>query len=78
MKTVMVQIDKETDLLVVEAMFNNLGLKYETEDEWSDLSEPEIEGIKAGLDDIEAGRVFTHAEVMAQVNEQFKELRGAK
>ena len=35
----------------------------------------QIEGIKAGLEDIKAGRVHTHAEVMAYMDEKLKHLR---
>lgn len=55
-----------------------MGLKFRVEegdDDWGDLSEAEIESIKAGLADIEAGRVHTHEEVMARMDKRLKEWR---
>ena len=78
MTTVTVQIDKEKDLQIVEAMFNNLGLKYETEDEWGDLSERQIEILKASIEDSEAGRVITHEEAMARISAKIKQLTDNK
>lgn len=46
----------------------------EDEDDWGDLPEEAIEGIKAGLADEEAGRVHSHEEVMAYMRERLKQL----
>jgi predicted transcriptional regulator len=78
MTTVTVEIDKEQDLPALEAVLSKMGLKFHVEDEeneWGDLSEYEIESIKAGLADIEAGRVYTHEEVMARMDRRLKEWR---
>ena len=74
MATLTVEIDKERDLPELQAVFTRMGLKFEIEedddDDWGDLSDAEIEGIKAGMEDFEAGRVYTHEEAMAQINEK--------
>jgi len=79
MTTVTVEVDKENDLPVLKDLFNRLGLKYKIDDvedkgddEWGDLSEAEIEGVKAGLADSEAGRVYSHEYVMAYIEEKLK------
>jgi len=65
-------------LPAIRTLLNNMGLKYQLEetndddDDWGDLSDAEIEGIKAGLEDSAAGRVHSHAEVMAHINEKLK------
>ena len=40
-------------------------------DFWDDLSDEEKAGIDRGLEDVEAGRVYTHEEVMKGVKEKF-------
>jgi predicted transcriptional regulator len=67
MTTLTVEIDRETDLSALQEVLSKMGLKYhlEEEDDWGDLPEEAIEGIKAGLADIEAGRTHTHEYVMA-------------
>ncbi len=79
MTTLTVEIDKEKDLPAIEAFLKNMGLEYqiETEDDedWGDLPPEAIEGIKAGLEDIKAGRVYTHAEVMARMENKLSQLR---
>ena len=75
MATLTVHIDKERDLPALHALLDRLGLEYEIEDdEWNGLSEHEIEGIKAGLEDVAAGRVHTHEEAMDRINNKFKSL----
>ncbi len=79
MTTITVEIEKDQDLSVIEAALSELGLKYhvnESDDEdWGDLSDAEIEGIKAGLADSEAGRVHSHEYVMAEIEQQIEEFR---
>jgi predicted transcriptional regulator len=71
MTTLTVEIDKERDLPELQAVLTRMGLKFEIEeDDWGDLPEAAIEGIKAGMEDFKAGRVFTHAEAMSQINEK--------
>ena len=67
-----VEIDKERDLPVLQALLTRMGLKFQLEDvdDWGDLSKAEIEGIKAGLEDVKAGRVRTHAEVMSYIDKK--------
>jgi hypothetical protein len=78
MTTLTVEIDKEQDLAAVEAVLNKMGLKFhidgDDEDEWSDLPEEAIEGIKAGLADVEAGRVHTLEEFKILMDEKIKSL----
>jgi predicted transcriptional regulator len=45
------------------------------DDDWGYLSEAEIEGIKAGLDDIEAGRIRSHEDVMAHIDKKLNSMR---
>jgi hypothetical protein len=79
MTTLTVEIDKEKDLPAVEAFLKKMGLEYQIEtdddDDWGDLPPEAVEGIKAGLEDIKAGRVYTHAEVMAHMENRLNQLR---
>jgi len=73
MATLTVEIDKERDLPVLKALLGRMGLKFHIDDgDWDNLSEPEIEGIKAGLEDIKAGRTLSHAEVMSRIDKKLK------
>lgn len=76
MATLTVKIDKERDLPALQELFERMGLEFSVEeedddDDWGDLPEEEIEGIKAGLADSEAGRTLSHAEVMARIDKLF-------
>lgn len=76
MTTLTVEIDKERDLPALQALLIRMGLKYRLNgDGWGDLSDAEIDGIKAGLADIEAGRTHTHADVKAHINKKIDSLR---
>ena len=81
MTTLTVEIDKERDLQELQTVFNRMGLKFHIEEDtdddedWGDLPEAAIEGIKAGIADSEAGRVHSHAEVMAYMEENLNRLR---
>ena len=77
--TVTLDIDKE-DLPKVLSQLDKLEVKYhvnedEDDDDWGDLPEAAIEGIKAGLADIEAGRVHSHEEVMARIHKRLDSLK---
>lgn len=76
MTTLTVEIEKKQDLTALQATLNKLGLKY-TVDTGQDhtLSDAEMEGIKAGLADIENGRVHTHAEVKARIDQKLQDFR---
>jgi hypothetical protein len=67
-----IEIDKERDLPALDALLTKMGLGYQLEedddDDWGDLPEVAIEGIKAGLADVEAGRTVSHAEAMAEID----------
>jgi len=67
-----VEIKNDEDLSALEAVIKQRGLKFDIEedddDDWGDLSEAEIEAIKAGIEDAEAGRMIPHAEVMAKID----------
>ncbi len=81
MTTITVEIEKDQDLPALEAALSKLGLKYHIEDDeedWGDLSEAEIDGIKAGLADSQAGRVHSHEYVMNHINEKMKMLLESK
>jgi hypothetical protein len=76
MTTLKVEIDKEQDLQVLQVLLIRLGLKYNIEDnEWAGLSVAEVEGIKAGLKDREAGRVYSHSDVRERLNKKLTILR---
>jgi predicted transcriptional regulator len=80
MTTVIVEIDKERDLPELAAVFTRMGLKFEVadnanDDDWGDLPEAAIEGIKAGIEDGEAGRVHSHEYVMAYMEDKLNRLR---
>jgi predicted transcriptional regulator len=78
MTTLKVEIDKEQDLQDLQAVITQMGLKFEVEeddDDWGDLPEAAIEGIKAGIADGEAGRVHSHEYVMAYMEDKLNELR---
>jgi hypothetical protein len=75
-----VEINKEEDLPELEAILTRMGLKFnvaddEEDDDWGDLPEAAIEGIKAGLEDAEAGRTHSHEYVMAEMNKKIAEFR---
>ncbi len=77
MTTITVEINKEQDLPVLEAVLSKMGLKFHIEEdddeEWGDLPESVIESIKAGLADSEAGRLIPHEEVMARMAKRLKD-----
>jgi hypothetical protein len=76
MTTLTVEIDKERDLPKLQAVLTRMGLKFEIEDDnWGDLPEAAIEGIKAGMEDGEAGRIHSHEYVMAHMEEKLNRLR---
>lgn len=78
MTTLTVEIDRERDLPELQAVLTRMGLKYEIEeddDDWGDLPEAAIEGIKAGLADIEAGRTYSHEYVMSEMNKKISDFR---
>jgi predicted transcriptional regulator len=75
-----VEIQNDEDLSALEAVIKQRGLKFdieEEEDDWGDLPEEAIEGIKAGLADAEAGRTYSHEYVMAQMDKKLNELRNS-
>ncbi|HAL81490.1 MAG TPA: hypothetical protein DCO83_04020 [Mucilaginibacter sp.] len=81
MATLKIEIDEERDLPELQAVLTRMGLKFEVEedeDDWGDLPEAAIEGIKAGLADGEAGRVHSHEYVMAYMEEKLNRLRAKK
>lgn len=73
MTTLRVEINRDRDLPALKVLLNRLGLKYYLEDdEWGDLSEAEIEGTEAGLKDIKEGRIYSHSDVVARMDEKIK------
>ena len=71
----MVQIDKEKDLPALKAVLNQLGLEYQVEeDNWGELSDAEVNGIKAGMEDIKAGRSYTNEEASVRIANKLKQL----
>ena len=81
MTTITVEIEKDNDLPALEAALRKLGLKYrvdENDEDWGDLSEAEIEGIKEGIADSAAGRIHSHEHVMNHINAKIKGLIESK
>ncbi|MFI5137404.1 MAG: hypothetical protein ACHQIM_06225 [Sphingobacteriales bacterium] len=75
MATLKIEIDEERDLPELQAVLTRMGFKFEVEedeDDWGDLSDAEIEAIKAGMEDFKNGRVVSHAEAMAQIEDHIK------
>lgn len=78
MTTLTVEIDKERDLPAIRDLSNSMGLHYklkEVNDDWQGLSDKEITGIKAGLEDIEAGRVYTHEQAKDRIQKKINQLQ---
>lgn len=78
MTTLTVEIDKAKDLPAIEAFLKKMGLEYTVEtdqEDWGDLPQEAINGIKAGLADSEAGRVHSHADVVAHMQQKLDRLR---
>jgi len=77
MATLTVEIDKERDLPVLQALLDRMGLEFEVDDDddWGHLPEAAIEGIKAGMADVAAGRTHSHEYVMAYMEEKLNLLR---
>ncbi len=76
MTVVTVKISDEQDLPALEEFLTGQGLEFEIEDDdWGDLPEEAIEGIKAGLADAEAGCTHSHEYVMAEMDKKIAELR---
>jgi predicted transcriptional regulator len=75
MTTLTVEIDKEKDLPVLQALLNRLELKYHIDNEDYNLTDAELEGINAGLEDIKAGRVHTVSEVKTRIAQKISRLR---
>lgn len=76
MTTLTVEIDRVKDLPALQALLNRLGLKYTvTDDEWVGLSDAEVKGIQAGLEDYEAGRVHSASDVKAHMDRKISILR---
>ena len=78
MATLTMEIDKERDLPVLQALLERMGLEFELEENdenWGGLPGSAIEGIKSGIEDIKAGCVHTHAEVMTYMEEKLSRLR---
>jgi predicted transcriptional regulator len=71
MTTLTVEIDKERDLPVLKALLSRMDLRFRVDDdEWANLSEAEIESIKSGLEDLDAGRVHSHVDVTAHIDKK--------
>ena len=75
MTVVTVKINDGQDLPALEEFLTDKGMEFEIDDDWGDLPVAAIEGIKAGLADIEAGRTYSHEYVMAYMDERLKRLK---
>jgi hypothetical protein len=79
MTTLTLEIDNDKDLPAIEAFLKKMGLEYQIvtddDEDWGDVPPEAVEGIKAGLADAEAGRVHSHEEVMAHMQETLNRLR---
>ena len=72
MATVRIEINDEGDLSILKALLNRMSLQFEVEKEedWGGLPEEAIVGIKAGLEDMKAGRVHSNETVMAAMKKK--------
>jgi hypothetical protein len=73
--TVIIEINNEQDLSALEEFLTGKGLKFEVKDDnddWGDLSNAEIDAIKAGIDDFKNGRVVSHSEAMTQIDDHIR------
>jgi hypothetical protein len=75
MTTLKVEINEEKDLPVLAKVLTELGFSFKLEnDEWEDLPDEAVSGIKAGLNDWEEGRVYVHEEAKSRINKKLAEL----
>jgi hypothetical protein len=72
MTTLKVEINQEEDLPILKALLNRMGLNFTvSENDWDrNLSQDEIEGIEAGLNDYREGRVHSHQDVLEIVKQK--------
>jgi predicted transcriptional regulator len=75
MVTLTVELDQEKDLPVLQALLNRMDLKYHIDNEDYVISNAELEGINAGLADLEAGRTYSHDQVKQRIDEKISQLR---
>jgi len=72
--TVSIKIKNEKERAALEEYLIGKGFKFEVQedDDWGDLSDAEIEAIKAGMDDFKNGRVVSHSGAMAQIEDHIR------
>jgi hypothetical protein len=76
MATVTIEVNKDRDLPALEAFLKKWDLITSSRaTTGGDLPQKAIEGIRAGLEDVKAGRVHTHEEVVAFMTEKLDRLR---
>jgi predicted transcriptional regulator len=68
MTTLTVNIENEKDLPVLQEILDRFGLSYSVSDAYDEALEASL---KRGLEDIAAGRVYSHEEVMASVKARY-------
>ncbi|MCF0064061.1 hypothetical protein MUK70_27675 [Dyadobacter chenwenxiniae] len=78
MTTIKIEIEQENDVSLLKKVLTELGFKFilENEDlESSELSEREMIGINAGLQDVQEGRVFSHEYAKSRIEDKISQLR---
>ncbi len=69
MTTLTVNIENEKDLPVLQEILDRFGLSYSVESD--DYDEALEASLKRSLEDIAAGRVYSHEDVMASVKARY-------
>ncbi|MCF0050292.1 hypothetical protein LXM25_09505 [Dyadobacter sp. LJ53] len=78
MTTIKIEIEQDNDVSLLKKVLTELGFKFilENEDlESSELSEREMIGINAGLQDVQEGRVFSHEYAKSRIEDKISQLR---
>ncbi len=79
MTTLTVEINKEKDLPALQELLSRMGLKYQLDeydnDDWANLSESAIAGIKEGIADADAGRVQSNEYVTVIMSDKLNMLK---
>jgi len=75
MTTIKIEIDEEKDLPVLAKVLTDLGFSFSLEnDDWGNLPDAAITGIRAGLEDLNNGNVVSHDEASKHIAQRLAEL----
>jgi hypothetical protein len=73
-----IQIEKDQDLTALKAVIEDLGLRYsieEAEKFVTSIPAEALEGIHAGLNDLQEGRVLSHNQAMERIAQKIDQMR---